>query len=126
MCGTYVFEFRTESEASNFIERFRRCPIWPIVTRGLQGNQVFILALELRRQAHGDFSQEHNTLVKNPHYLGARVVRFRRDDSLIALFEGHELRTGVSDSIPCGSNCENCASYQDPCQGCPACYEYAP
>jgi len=120
MCGIYVIEFESDKKADRFIQIYKACPVWPIVTKGIKENQAFVLAVELRHQAHGDFSQEHNTLVKNPYYLGAKTVSFKRDDSLIKLFRDYELKTGYSDVIPCGSNCKDCASYQDPCQGCPA------
>jgi hypothetical protein len=123
VCGTYLIEFDSGGKASEFIERFRGCPVWPIVTRGPVQNQIFVLAVELRRQSHGDFSQEHNTLVHNPQYLGARAVRFRRDDDLLALFDGYELRTGYAQESPCGSDCEGCPLYRDPCRGCPARFE---
>jgi hypothetical protein len=125
LCGLYVFEFDSAKEAGCFIKRYSACPVWPIVTRGIDENQVFVLAMELKHQMHGDFSQEHNTLVKHPHYLGASVVRFRWDDSLMALFKGYELETGISDTIPCGSNCEACDSYKAPCRGCPAYHAYS-
>lgn len=124
MCGIYLVEFASPDEADRFIERYRDCPVWPVVTRGVQANQVFILAVELKRQVHGDFSQEHNTLAANPQYLGAREVRFKRDDGLLALLPGHELQTGYATAVPCGSECEACPIHQPPCRGCPAHYAY--
>ncbi len=124
MSGLYLIDFASTGEAESFIAQYKGCPVWPIVNRGTKDNQVFILAIELKQQQHGDFSQEGNTLVLHPEYLGARKVRFRRDDSLLDLFPGHELRTGNAKEIPCGANCETCASYQNPCQGCPAFYIY--
>jgi hypothetical protein len=124
MCGIYAIEFGSDAEAGVFIERYAGCPVWPIITQGVRENEVIIVAVELNRQAHGDFSQERNTLVRNPGYLGAKAVRFKRDDSLLKLLGGYEMKTGYSDVIPCGSDCEECASYMNPCQGCPAHYEY--
>jgi hypothetical protein len=124
MCGTYVIEFDSDIMVSTFVERYASCPVWPIVTKGPREKQVFVLAVELKRQAHGDFSPAGNTLVKNPQLLGATAVRFKRDDSLLALLGGHVIRTGYSRTIPCGSSCENCPRYKNPCQGCPAYYEY--
>lgn len=85
---------------------------------------MIIVAVELKRQAHGDFSQERNTLVRTPGHLGAKAVRFKRDDSLLKLLGGYEIKTGYAGGIPCGSNCDDCKSYVNPCQGCPAHYEY--
>lgn len=124
MCGIYVVKFDSNIEAQNFIEQYNNCPIWPIVTQGTKENEVFILAIELKNQLHGDFSQEENTLMKNPDYLGAREVNFKRNDSLMKLFNEYSLKTGYSKVIPCGSNCEKCISFKNPCQGCPAYYKY--
>lgn len=124
MSGIYVIKFKTEKEAASFISIYSTCPIWPIVTKGKNDNEVFILAVELKRQKHGDFSENNNTLVKNPHYLGAEKVNFKRDDSLINLFNNYVLKIAYSNKIPCGSNCEECNSFKSPCQGCPACYDY--
>jgi hypothetical protein len=85
---------------------------------------VLVIALELKCQHHGDFSQQGNALVQNPEFLGASQVRFRRDDSLLNLFPNHGLDTGYADSIPCGSDCETCHSFKNPCQGCPAYFRY--
>ena len=60
VCGTYLIEFDSRSKASDFIARLNDCPLWPIMTRGPGKNQVFVLAVELRRQSLGDFSEEHN------------------------------------------------------------------
>lgn len=82
------------------------------------------MALELKKQRHGDFTQENNTLVQNPHYLGAKEVVFRRTDELMDLFHGHAFETGKENFIPCGSNCEECPNFRNPCRGCPAKYNF--
>lgn len=124
MCGIYIISLESKVKADSFIKKYSDCPVWPIVTHSLSEDQVLVLALELKSQFHGDFSQESNTLVQNPHYLGAREIVFRRDDSLLKLLGEHRLETGYSDVIPCGANCEGCASFRNPCQGCPAYYVY--
>ncbi|KPJ88328.1 MAG: hypothetical protein AMJ53_17000 [Gammaproteobacteria bacterium SG8_11] len=124
MCGLYTIRFGSEREANHFIKRFSGCPVWPILSHGLKKNDVVILALELKEQRHGDFTQENNTLVRNPHYLGAEEVVFRRTDELLDLFTGHTLETGKEDFTPCGSNCEECPLFKNPCQGCPAKYNF--
>jgi hypothetical protein len=124
MGGIYIIELESPEAVGEFIERYRSCPVWPVVTKGVKGNQVFILAIELKQQQHGDFTQQNNTLVKNPHYLGAKEIIFKRDDSLLALFKEHKIQTGISNEIPCGSNCVKCPQYLNPCQGCPAYYKY--
>ena len=77
MGGIYIIELDSSEEVDIFIDRYRDCPVWPIMTKGIKENQVFIFAIELKHQAHGDFTQENNTLVKHPHYLGAREIIFR-------------------------------------------------
>jgi hypothetical protein len=124
MAGIYVMRFDTKEAAGEFVLRFSACPVWPIMARGLRANEVVVLALELAAQAHGDFSQEGNTLALNPHLLGAREVSFCRDDALLALFSVHTLETGYADAVPCGSDCEHCPSFGNPCRGCPAYYRY--
>ena len=124
MGGIFIIELGSPEDVDKFIIRFRDCPVWPIVTKGVKENQVFILALELKHQKHGDFSQEKNTLVKNPNYLGAKEIIFKRDDSLVEIFRGHKIKTGYSSEIPCESNCEKCPRYLNPCGGCPAYYKY--
>jgi len=124
MGGIYDVDFESTNEVDKFIERNRDCPVWPIVTKGFRENQVFILAIELRQQKHGDFSQKKNTLVRNPHYLGAKEINFKRDDSLVEILRGHKIKTGYSSEMPCGSNCEKCPRYLNTCQGCPAYYKF--
>jgi hypothetical protein len=124
MGGIYIVKLDSNKEVNKFIERYKGCPVWPIVTKGVKENQVFILAIELRWQQHGDFTQENNTLVKNPHYLGAKEILFKRDDSLIEILRGHKIQTGYSTEIPCDSNCEQCPRYLNNCQGCPALCKY--
>jgi hypothetical protein len=124
MGGIYLVEFATREKAEAFVARFAHCPVWPVITRATRDTQVLIIALELKCQQHGDFSQQGNTLAHHPEFLGASQVQFRRDDSLLELFPGHGLDTGYADVIPCGSNCEECASFKNPCQGCPAFYRY--
>jgi len=124
MSGIYVIEFNTKNEAKKFIDIYSNCPIWPIVTKGRRENEVFLFAIELKRQKHGDFLEEHNTLVKNPNYIGAKEVTFKRDDTLIGIFKNYKLKTSYSNTIPCGSNCEKCNSFKNPCKGCPAYYKY--
>jgi hypothetical protein len=124
MGGIYIIEFESTTDVDMFIERFRGCPVWPIVTRGIRDGQVFILAIELKKQKHGDFSQQNNTLVKNPHFLGAKKVIFKRDDNLVEILEGHKIETGYASKTPCRSNCKKCPRYQNSCQGCPALYKY--
>jgi len=124
MGGIYIIELGSPEDVDKFINRYRDCPVWPIVTKGVKENQVFILAIELKHQEHGDFTQENNTLVKHPHYLRAKEVIFRREDSLLELFPGHIIQTGYSSEIPCGSNCQNCPRYKNSCQGCPAYFKY--
>ena len=124
MGGIYIIELESPEAVDTFIEKYRECPVWPVISKGVKGNQVFILAIELKHQQHGDFTQQNNTLVKNPHYLGAKEIIFKRDDSLLALFREHKIQTGISSEIPCGSNCEKCPLHLNPCQGCPAYYKY--
>lgn len=124
MSGMYIVEFETKNKADIFIDKYSNCPIWAIVTRGIRENEVLIISIELIRQRHGDFSEEENTLVKNPHFLGAKSVEFKRDDTLLEFFGNYNLKTGYSDIIPCGSKCETCHSFKNPCQGCPAYYKY--
>jgi hypothetical protein len=124
MSGIYLIEFPTPEKAVAFIIRFANCPAWPVVTRGTKDTEVLVLALELKCQQHGDFSQLANTLVHNPDFLGAGKIHFRRDDVLLDLFPGHGLDTAYAGEIPCGSNCEEWPSFRNPCQGCPAFYRY--
>ena len=124
MGGMYLIEFGSGENADEFIDRYQGCPVWPIITKGAQENQVLIVAIELKAQRHGDFTQENNTLVKSPHYLGAKRILFKRDDSIVGFLNDHQIQTGYASEIPCGSNCEKCPSYQNPCQGCPAYYKY--
>ena len=124
MSGIYVVEFRTNIKAEEFVKQYSNCPIWCIVSKGLAENQVFIMSIELIRQCHGNFSQDENTLVKNPNLIGAKSVTFRRDDTLLELFNNYTLKTGYSQTIPCGSNCNTCDSFKKPCQGCPTCFKY--
>jgi hypothetical protein len=124
MCGIYLVVFATQEKAGDFVARFSECPVWPVVTPGVLDTQVLILALELKSQNHGDFSQSSNTLARHPELLGAKAIRFHRDDSLLGLFTRHSLDTGYADVIPCGSNCKDCASFNNPCRGCPAVYRY--
>jgi hypothetical protein len=124
MAGIYLIDFASPVEAERFVARYENCPVWPVVTQGMESHHVFILAVELKYQQHGDFSQEGNTLVLHPEYLGAREVRFKRDDGLLDLFTGHQLTTGYADKILYGANCESCPSYHKPCWGCPAYYSY--
>jgi hypothetical protein len=124
MCGIYLFEFKSGKKCSDFIKRYSECPVWPIISKGLKRTQALVFAIELKRQKHGNFSQEENTLVMNPHFVGAERVGFVRNDQLIRLFPRHELEMGYSDSTPCDAQCENCPSFRNPCMGCPACYTY--
>jgi hypothetical protein len=124
MGGIYMIEFGFPEEAYAFMVRYEGCPVWPIMAKGRQANQVFVFSLELKEQNHGDFTQENNTLVKHPAYLGAKEILFRRDDGLVSLFPGHRIQTGYAAEIPCGSNCETCPRFRDPCRGCPAYYKY--
>ncbi len=120
MSGTYVIEFETENRAAAFARRYAACPIWPVVRQLPKGRKVFVLAVELKAQQHGDFSQEANTLVLHPKYIGAQSVRFHRDDSLLRLLDPLSLSTGSALDPPCGSNCSKCATFLAPCRGCPA------
>ena len=122
--GIYRIHFDTPEKAAAFCARFAGCPVWPVVVRGASDTEVLVLALELDCQRHGDFSQQGNTLANHPELLGAAQVRFRRDDGLLDLFPNHGLDTGYAASIPCGSDCETCPSFKNPCQGCPAFYRY--
>ncbi|HHX66083.1 MAG TPA: hypothetical protein GX702_14490 [Chloroflexi bacterium] len=124
MGGVYVIRFETADEAGDFLAQYSACPVWPVMTRGLRPNEVVVLALEPVAQHHCDFSQENNSLVLNPDYLGAEAVMFRRDDGLLDLFPRHSLETGYADEPPCGSDCGRCPSFREPCRGCPACYRY--
>ncbi len=124
MCGVYRITFASAQKARAFIDRYRACPVWPAVTPGRSEEEVFVLAVELKAQQHGDFSQENNTLARNPHDLGAEAVAFRRDDALFELLGGHRLETGYAGEIPCGSRCAGCPSFKTPCQGCPAYLNY--
>ncbi len=120
MGGIYVMEFETGERAARFVSTYSACPMWPVVARLPNPRQVFILAIELRAQQHGDFTQDSNTLTQRPELVGARSVVFRRDDGLLELFVDHSLRTGLLAHAPCGSECLKCPSYLAPCRGCPA------
>ena len=120
MSGFYVMDFTTPDDARRFVERYSACPVWPIVSQLGDRRRVFVLAVELRAQRHGDFSQESNTLVRHPEYVGAQRVLFRRDDALSEGLLRPSLQTGTASNPPCGSDCGRCSSYQEPCRGCPA------
>ena len=100
MAGIYVIEFNTKNEAKKFIDIYSNCPIWPLVTKGRKENEVFLFAIELKRQKHGDFSEEHNTLAKNPNYIGAKEVTFKRDDTLIGIFKNYKLKPVIQIQFP--------------------------
>ena len=125
-CGLYAVTFETPEQAADFVARYRACPNWPVIAVGPTAHQVFIVAIELRCQQHGDFSQTGNTLVAHPEYLGAQAVHFRRDDRLLTLFPGHTLSIGDAEQPPCGSTGATCPMYQAPCQGCPATWRELP
>jgi hypothetical protein len=125
-CGLYIATFGGVEEAAAFVDRYRVCPNWPVVASSRDARQVFIVAIELRCQQHGDFSQSRNTLVAHPEYLGAQSVAFRRDDSLLILFPGHAIITGNAEQPPCGAECATCPSYYTPCRGCPATWTAPP
>ena len=124
MAGMYMIEFNSKRDASDFISKYSDCPVWPILARGRKDNEVLIIAIEYKKQNHGDFTEDNNTLVEHPEYLGATEVKFKRDDSLIDLISDYTLITGYSDKIPCGSNCEQCHLFKNSCLGCPAFYDY--
>jgi hypothetical protein len=125
-CGLYAVTFATPELAAAFVERYRACPNWPVVAIGPEADQVYIVAIELRCQQHGDFSQACNTLVAHPEHLGAQVVYFQRYDNLLTLFPGHKLTLGTAEQPPCGSDCTTCPIFQAPCQGCPATWRQLP
>lgn len=120
MSGTYVIEFETVNLAEEFVRRYAACPIWPVVSQVLERRKVFVLAVELKAQQHGDFSQDANTLALHPKHVGALSVRFYRDDSLLRMLDPLSLSTGSALDPPCGSNCDTCATFLAPCRGCPA------
>ena len=120
MCGAYVFEMASADEARRMILRFSGCPNWPVISQGPNENEVFVLAVELKAQRHGDFSDDNNTLVKNPHLIGARAVRFARIRNWEKLLQDYRFRTGYAATVPCGSSCQECPSFMSPCRGCPA------
>ncbi len=124
MAGLYIVKFDSEEKLDEFVETYSDCPLWPIIQRREKGDEALVFALELKRQKHGDFSQEDNALASHPEWLGAQEIEFIRDDELFKLVDDHELKTGYSDTIPCGSSCESCPRFKDPCRGCPAYYEY--
>ena len=78
MCGAYILEMANPGEASRIISKFSGCPNWPVITKGPKENEVFILAIELKRQCHGDFSEDNNSLVEIPELIGAKRTRFIR------------------------------------------------
>jgi hypothetical protein len=123
MCGAYILEMANPDEASRIISKFSGCPNWPVITKGPKENEVFILAIELKRQCHGDFSEDNNSLVKIPELIGAKRIRFIRIQNWGNLLGGHHFKTGYSHGVPCGSACGKCPLFQSPCQGCPAVFE---
>ena len=125
MGGTYVIKFETENRATEFVRRYAACPIWPVVTQLPDKQKVFVLAIELKAQQHGDFSQQANTLVLHPEYVGAQSIRFHRDDTLLRLLDPLSFSTGSALDPPCGSDCSKCASFLAPCRGCPATQAFA-
>ena len=106
------------------VPRFKNCPNWPIATNGINENEVFILAVELKKQQHGDFSEENNVLVKTPEMMGAKKVRFIRVENIEKLLGKYEYKTGYADKIPCGTNCQKCPLFKKPCPGCPAIFNF--
>lgn len=120
MGGIYVFEFADTDQASKFAETYSVCPIWPVVSLVSDERSVFVLAVELKAQQHGDFSRDANTLVRHPEYVGAIHVRFHRDDGLLETVWKPGLKTGTVARPPCGSDCSECPTYLNPCRGCPA------
>jgi len=123
MCGAYVLEMANLDEASRVISRFSQCPNWPVITKGPNENEVFILAIELERQRHGDFSEHSNSLVRAPELIGAMRARFIRIRNWENLVGGYHIKTGYSDDPPCGSACDKCPRFRSPCQGCAAVFE---
>lgn len=123
LCGLYALETENREQAAELISKFAHCPNWPIVQPGFKENEVFVLAVELKRQCHGDFSEGNNTLVKNPGLVGAMKVRFVRIHNVRELVGSYEFRTGYADRPPCGADCAKCPVFQNPCQGCPAQFE---
>lgn len=123
MCGAYVLEMTSPDEANRIISRFSRCPNWPVVAKGSNENEVFILAIELERQRHGDFSEHNNSLVQAPELIGAIRARFIRIHDWENLVGSYRIKTGYSNDPPCGSDCDKCPRFRSPCQGCPAVFE---
>ena len=123
MCGAYVLEMANPNEARRLISRFSQCPNWPVVTKGPDKNAVFIFAIELKRQRHGDFSEHRNSLVLAPQLIGAIRARFIRIQDWENLVGCYHIETGYSDDPPCGSDCNKCPQFRSPCQGCPAVFE---
>lgn len=122
-CGLYIISFEQREEALKFIARFKACPNWPILTTGPNENEVFVLALELKRQQHGDFSEDNNPLVKAPSMIGARKASFIRIDNFQKLFGSYVFKTAYAAKPPCGADCNTCPLFQSPCQGCPAVFQ---
>ena len=123
MCGAYVLEMANADEASRLISKFSRCPNWPVITKGPNENEVFILAIELARKRHGDFSEHSTSLMRAPEVIGAIRARFIRIQDWENLVGGYHIKTGYSDDTPCGSGCDKCPRFRSPCQGCPAVFE---
>ncbi len=123
MCGAYLFEMANADEASRIISRFSGCPNWRVISKGPNENEVFVLAVELKGQRHGDFSEDNNSLVREPGLIGARAVRFTRIHNWEELLPDYRFTTGYAASVPCGSSCQECPSFMSPCRGCPAVFE---
>ena len=124
MAGVYRFRFASAAQAATFRARYATCPLWRLMTDGAEDADVVVLAVERVAQRHGDFSQDANTLVAHPEYVGAVDVLFRRDDGLLDLFPDADLPTEYAEHPPCGSDCVTCPTYGSPCRGCPAVFPY--
>ncbi|MBD3404516.1 MAG: hypothetical protein GF411_00095 [Candidatus Lokiarchaeota archaeon] len=120
MGGIYIFSFSSQWKAEAFIERFKDCPNWPVIEKSDTPNQVVVTAIESVHQKHGDFTTAHNTLVENPELIGAKSVSFLRDDRLVFLFSENPYDSKLQETSPCGSDCEKCPRFTNPCRGCPA------
>ena len=124
MAGIYLVSFATEDLARSFVERFKCCPLWPIVSKVTERPDVLIIAREIAEQEHGDFSENSNTLAEHPELLGALQVKFRRDDGLLKFFAGQTENYGMNRDNPCGTDCDGCPRLDNPCRGCVANIKY--
>jgi hypothetical protein len=105
--------FKTENDAINAAERYRRCPkvhFW-----GNKGQEAYIiLKVPDGNRFWSDF------IAKNPELsFGGTSAELVYLDRIVS--EGIEVSYGKieGDTAPCGSRCRTCPSYGK-CSGCPS------